>query len=187
MPPRLIALYGEHPAFEPFDAWLGAASEAPLADPPQLTDDVLQLYTSGTTGLPKGVVLTNANYRAFLEAATEVDGFAYGEDETVMIVMPLFHVAGTNVSFSGLAQGGRLVLVEGFHRRRRGAHDARGGCRARFPRARDDPDDAAPARSERRRLSRAQVDRLRRLTDRRGRAAPRAQGLRLRFPCNSTA
>ena len=72
------------------------------------------LYTSGTTGLPKGVVLTNANYRTFLEAATEVDGFAYGEDETVMIVMPLFHVAGTNVSFSGLAQGGRLVLVKDF-------------------------------------------------------------------------
>src|SRR3546814_9421755 len=73
-------------------------------DAPQLADDVLQLYTSGTTGLPKGVVLTNANYRTFLEAATEVDGFAYGEGETVMIVMPLFHVAGTNVSFSGLAQ-----------------------------------------------------------------------------------
>jgi acyl-CoA synthetase (AMP-forming)/AMP-acid ligase II len=113
-PPRLVALYGEHPAFEPFETWLGVASDAPLADRPQLADDVLQLYTSGTTGLPKGVVLTNRNYRTFLEAATEVDGFAYGEDETVMIVMPLFHVAGTNVSFSGLAQGGRLVLVKDF-------------------------------------------------------------------------
>src|SRR3546814_1245314 len=49
---------------------------------------------------------------------------------------------------------------QGFHRPRRGAHDARGKCRARLPRARDDPDDAAPARGERRRLSRAQVDRL---------------------------
>src|SRR3546814_14567337 len=68
LPPRLIWRYGEHPAFESFDAWLGTASEAPLADAPQLADDVLQLYTSGTTGLPKGVVLTNANYRTFLEA-----------------------------------------------------------------------------------------------------------------------
>ena len=113
-PPRLIALYGEHSAFESLDAWLGDASDAPLADAPLLSDDVLQLYTSGTTGRPKGVVLANRNYRRFLEMATEVDGFAYDEDETVMIVMPLFHVAGTNVSFSGLAQGGRLVLVKDF-------------------------------------------------------------------------
>ncbi|HMO75898.1 MAG TPA: long-chain-fatty-acid--CoA ligase [Sphingopyxis sp.] len=112
-PPRLVALYGAHPAFEPFEDWLGDAADSALPGP-DLADDVLQLYTSGTTGLPKGVVLTHANYRSFLEAATEVDGFAYGEDETVMIVMPLFHVAGTNVSFSGLAQGGRLVLVKDF-------------------------------------------------------------------------
>lgn len=113
-PPRLIALYGEHPEFESFDAWLGDAAASPLADTPQLSDDVLQLYTSGTTGRPKGVVLANKNYRRFLEMASEIDGFAYDADETVMIVMPLFHVAGTNVSFSGLAQGGRLVLVKDF-------------------------------------------------------------------------
>ena len=112
-PPRLVALYGEHPQFTPFDEWLGDASDTALPGP-DLADDVLQLYTSGTTGLPKGVVLTHRNYRSFLEAATEVDGFAYGEDETVIIVMPLFHVAGTNVSFSGLAQGGRLLLVKDF-------------------------------------------------------------------------
>ncbi|MGH6780586.1 MAG: long-chain-fatty-acid--CoA ligase [Sphingomonadaceae bacterium] len=112
-PPRLVALYGTHPAFESLDSWLGDAATAP-ADTPQLGDDVLQLYTSGTTGRPKGVVLGNKNYRRFMEMATEVDGFAYGEGETVMIVMPLFHVAGTNVSFSGLAQGGRLVLVKDF-------------------------------------------------------------------------
>ncbi|WP_199554417.1 long-chain-fatty-acid--CoA ligase [Sandaracinobacteroides hominis] len=112
--PHLVALYGEHPAFQPLARWLGDAPATPLADPPRQDDDVLQLYTSGTTGLPKGVVLENRNYSRFMQLATEVDGFAYEEGETVMIVMPLFHVAGTNVSFAGLAQGSRIVLVKDF-------------------------------------------------------------------------
>lgn len=112
--PRLIALYGEHPDFQPMADWLANAPAARLDIQPLLTDDLLQLYTSGTTGLPKGVILSNRNYRRFLEMATRVDGFAYDEDDTVMIVMPLFHVAGVNVSFSGLAQGSRLLLIKDF-------------------------------------------------------------------------
>ena len=112
--PQLVALYGAHPAFQPLNEWIGAAPATPPADRPRQEDDVLQLYTSGTTGLPKGVVLENRNYSRFLQMAAEVDGFAYDEGETVMIVMPLFHVAGTNVSFAGLAQGSRIVLVKDF-------------------------------------------------------------------------
>lgn len=112
--PRLVALYGSHPEFDTFNDWLGDGGASPPEDKPQMSDDVLQLYTSGTTGRPKGVVLGNHNYRRFLEMAVKIDGFAYDEDETVMIVMPLFHVAGTNVSFSGLAQGARLLLVKDF-------------------------------------------------------------------------
>ena len=112
--PTLVALYGEHPQFQPLDDWLADATTDGANESPHIGDDVLQLYTSGTTGQPKGVVLTNRNYRTFLEAASEVDGFIYEKGEAVMIVMPLFHVAGTNVSFSGLAQGGRLVIVKDF-------------------------------------------------------------------------
>jgi acyl-CoA synthetase (AMP-forming)/AMP-acid ligase II len=43
-----------------------------------------------------------------------VEGFDYRADETVLILMPLFHVAGTNISFAGLAAGGRLVLMAEF-------------------------------------------------------------------------
>lgn len=112
--PRLIALYGSHPDFESFEAFLGDAGSDALDAPPSLDDDVLQLYTSGTTGLPKGVVLTNRNYRRFIEMAVHVDGFSYDGGDTVMIIMPLFHVAGTNVSFAGLAQGGRIILIKDF-------------------------------------------------------------------------
>lgn len=113
-PPELVALYGAHPSFVPLEQWLEGAAHTAPADRPQPSDPVLQLYTSGTTGSPKGVVLDNANYRTFLELASQIDGFAYDEGETVMIVMPLFHVAGTNISFSALAQGSRIVLISDF-------------------------------------------------------------------------
>jgi acyl-CoA synthetase (AMP-forming)/AMP-acid ligase II len=60
------------------------------------------------------VVLSNRNYRRFLETSSAVDGFDYQSDETLMIVMPLFHVAGVNVSCAGLAHGCRTIIVRDF-------------------------------------------------------------------------
>jgi acyl-CoA synthetase (AMP-forming)/AMP-acid ligase II len=112
-PIRLIAVGGECEGFDSFEALRDAAS-VPSFEPQDPGDDLLQLYTSGTTGLPKGVRLNNANYQGFLELRTKVEGFDYGADDTVLIVMPLFHVAGTNISFSGLAAGGRVIVLPEF-------------------------------------------------------------------------
>ena len=112
-PIRLIGVGGEAQGFESYATLRDRASVSALTRP-LASDDVLQLYTSGTTGLPKGVRLNNANYSAFMELRTQVEGFDYGPDDTVLIVMPLFHVAGTNISFSGLAAGGRVVIAPDF-------------------------------------------------------------------------
>ncbi len=112
-PIRLIGVGGSVEGVESYEALLDAAS-APALPPPQLDDDILQLYTSGTTGLPKGVRLNNTNYATFLKLRQEVEGFDYTADDTVLIVLPLFHVAGANISFAGLAPGGRVILLPDF-------------------------------------------------------------------------
>jgi acyl-CoA synthetase (AMP-forming)/AMP-acid ligase II len=112
-PIRLIGIGGADHGFDSYAA-LRDGAPAPELGPPNLDEDVLQLYTSGTTGLPKGVRLTHGNYAAFLALRHAVPGFAYEADDTVLILMPLFHVAGTNISFSGLASGSRLVLMADF-------------------------------------------------------------------------
>jgi acyl-CoA synthetase (AMP-forming)/AMP-acid ligase II len=112
-PIRLIGVGADCTGFDSY-AGLRDAAPAPPAVTPLPGDDILQLYTSGTTGLPKGVRLNNANYSEFLKLRTEVEGFDYGPEDTVLIVMPLFHVAGTNISFSGLAAGGRVVILPEF-------------------------------------------------------------------------
>ncbi|HEY2357148.1 MAG TPA: long-chain-fatty-acid--CoA ligase [Phenylobacterium sp.] len=113
---RPVRLIGVGAACDGFDSYQALRDAAPAAAPtsPVASDDVLQLYTSGTTGLPKGVRLDNRNYAAFMELRTQVEGFDYTADDTILIVMPLFHVAGTNISFSGLAAGGRVVLLPEF-------------------------------------------------------------------------
>ena len=92
-----------------FSQWLGQASATEFAD--GLPDDaVVQLYTSGTTGSPKGVVLTNGNYAAVIRQCITAGWVDWQSTDQVLLCMPLFHVGGINVSLIAAACGACAIV-----------------------------------------------------------------------------
>ncbi|WP_337587867.1 class I adenylate-forming enzyme family protein [Mycobacteroides abscessus] len=77
------------------------------------SDTALLVYTSGTTGRPKGVILTHDNVSAMAESiATAMDS---GPDTHSLLILPLFHVNGIVVSvLSPLLAGGRATVAGRF-------------------------------------------------------------------------
>jgi acyl-CoA synthetase (AMP-forming)/AMP-acid ligase II len=107
---KLIVVFsGTHPEWEPYLAWRSrqADTDSYLVNPP---DDVaIQLYTSGTTGHPKGVQLTHANLFAAIGAAPE--WYPCGADDISLACMPQFHIAGSFLGVLGLYRGARTVIL----------------------------------------------------------------------------
>lgn len=108
---HIITVEGAHESWPEYTAWRDAQDATRPDVTTQDDDDVIQLYTSGTTGLPKGVMLTNANYFSYMEQCQSLEWASYGAGETVMNAMPLFHVAGVNVGILATAQGARTVVL----------------------------------------------------------------------------
>jgi fatty-acyl-CoA synthase len=110
---RCIALT-EHPpvGWMAYRQWI--ASHATTAPGCPITDDldIYQMYTSGTTGHPKGAVLTHRVVTAHLAQATLVLGPRAGERG--LLVVPLYHAAGAFASFMAIAWGGSLYLQHEF-------------------------------------------------------------------------
>jgi acyl-CoA synthetase (AMP-forming)/AMP-acid ligase II len=82
----------------------------PRTEPEELA---LVIYTGGTTGRPKGVMLDHANLAA--TAAMIVDWFEMTRADRCLLVLPLFHVNGIMVSVvSPLVAGGSTVIASRF-------------------------------------------------------------------------
>jgi long-chain acyl-CoA synthetase len=95
------------------DELVQAARPGVLPSEPELGDPATIVYTSGTTGKPKGVLLSHANLCAnALSCGANVE---LSERDRGLCILPLFHVNGTTVTvLMPLAVGGSIVLTTGF-------------------------------------------------------------------------
>lgn len=96
-----------------FDTLLEPNGPAPHVEIDPLNDLVALPYSSGTTGLPKGVMLTHHNLVSNLR---QMDGLDYfNESDTLICVLPLFHIYGLVVIMNmGLYTGATIVMLPRF-------------------------------------------------------------------------
>ena len=100
---------GSDPRMVLFDDWIAGC---PAEDPGhvgELGEVSMQLYTSGTTGLPKGVMLTNANMATAISEAGQT--FRIDASTVSLVAMPLFHIGGSGWALCAMSRGGRSIIL----------------------------------------------------------------------------
>jgi acyl-CoA synthetase (AMP-forming)/AMP-acid ligase II len=105
-----IVFDSSHPGDAPFDRWLASASagDPMIAVNPWQT--AVLMYTSGTTGKPKGVQLSHQGY-LYLRLCEHLDpSFKYDSTDVMLTVMPLFHAMGTGLSLQALYNGAAVAI-----------------------------------------------------------------------------
>jgi long-chain acyl-CoA synthetase len=112
----LIAMEGGVAGWSGYEAWRDAADDADPGRP--ITPDAvaIQLYTSGTTGRPKGAMLRHANLLSLrsLQSAPDTDWNRWTAEDVSLVAMPVSHIGGTGWGVMGIYNGAKGVVAREF-------------------------------------------------------------------------
>jgi acyl-CoA synthetase (AMP-forming)/AMP-acid ligase II len=103
---------GEANGWDSLEAWLDVEPLSADEAHARACPDVYQMYTSGTTGRPKGVVMSQKALLAMLMQWRIAYPFFAGE--RMLIVAPMYHVAGALYSFHAMSHGGCAFVMSDF-------------------------------------------------------------------------
>ena len=113
---RVVAMEEGHERWQGFRDWRDAQPDGDPEVPVGTADVAVQMYTSGTTGHPKGVQLM---HRCFFDlwrqpARPDMAFNEWNDDDVSLVAMPGYHIGGVGWGIMGLRVGARNVVVKEF-------------------------------------------------------------------------
>jgi fatty-acyl-CoA synthase len=111
--PRLIAVDADVPGALDYETLIASGSDDPIDATVGLDEPCLIMYTSGTTGRPKGAILSHGNITwNCVNVLVDLD---IRSDEVTLVTAPMFHTAALNMTcLPTLLKGGHLVIEPRF-------------------------------------------------------------------------
>jgi acyl-CoA synthetase (AMP-forming)/AMP-acid ligase II len=110
-PPSGVVEFGDD-----YESQLARANAVPPSSEVDPEDALLILYTSGTTGLPKGAVVSH-RAEIFRNLVVRAE-FGVLPEDTFVAWSPLYHMGAADCSIGALLSGGKVVVLDGFDRER---------------------------------------------------------------------
>jgi len=96
---------------EEYERWVAAHEPSDPGHRGDAGEVIVQMYTSGTTGVPKGVLTTHGNLAITAQTSRR---WAFDEHSVSLTPLPMFHIGGIGWTYCGLWHGATTVLVSDF-------------------------------------------------------------------------
>jgi long-chain acyl-CoA synthetase len=96
---------------EGYERWLAAHEPRDPGGRGDADDVIVQMYTSGTTGVPKGALTTHGNLAVTAQTSLR---WGFDEESVSLTPLPMFHIGGIGWAYCGLWHGATTVLVSEF-------------------------------------------------------------------------